>query len=225
MKVTLAGKVISAGYGVVSNVHPNGHNGIDFAVPLNSPLYAPADGVARVVDYGEKGFGKAVFVKMNDGNEYVLGHLSELKVKTGEIVHKGDLLGLSGSTGRSTGPHVHFGIYDQHGVFFNPDSSSLLTSYKMSLFQTKGIATGVMDGSIGNGIRNFFGDTLGAWFTQKMDALLNVLNGNSTEIIVMAVIVCAFMGMLAPMFGSSSGKWFGGAFLALVVGVIWRLLI
>jgi murein DD-endopeptidase MepM/ murein hydrolase activator NlpD len=225
MKVTLAGKVISAGYGVVSGVHPNGHNGIDFAVPLNSPLYAPADGIARMVDYGDNGFGKAVFVKMNDGNEYVLGHLSELKVKTGEIIHKGDLLGLSGSTGRSTGPHVHFGIYDQHGVFFNPDTSSLLANYKLSLFQTKSVVTGLADGSIGNGISNFFGDTLGAWFTQKMDTLLSALNGNSTEIITMVVIVFAFMAMLAPVFGSSSGKWFGATFLALVIGTIWRWLI
>jgi murein DD-endopeptidase MepM/ murein hydrolase activator NlpD len=112
---------VSAGYGVISNVHPTGHTGIDYAVPLFTKLYAPYAGiVSSVRDYGDSSLGKSVFVTKADGTQYVLGHCSFIKVKVGQIINHGDLLALSGSTGRSTGPHVHYGEFLANGMPVDP---------------------------------------------------------------------------------------------------------
>ena len=116
MKVT-----ISAGYGVVSKIHPTGHTGIDYAVPLGTPLHAPYDGIVTAVrDYGSSSLGKSVFVQKADGTLYTLGHLSDIKVKIGQKVAHGDLLAFSGSTGRSTGPHLHYGEFTSTGQPIDP---------------------------------------------------------------------------------------------------------
>lgn len=112
---------ISAGYGVISTVHPTGHTGIDFAVPMKTAIYAPCDGiVSSIRDYGNSSLGKAVFIQKADGTQYVLGHLSKIKVKVGQVIHYGDLLCYSGNSGRSTGPHVHYGEFLANGVPIDP---------------------------------------------------------------------------------------------------------
>ena len=59
---------------------------------------------------------------MADGKQYVVGHLSSVKVHIGDVVHKGDLLALSGNTGNSTAPHLHFGVFNTMGKFIDPCS-------------------------------------------------------------------------------------------------------
>lgn len=113
---------ITAPYGDVNSVHLEPHKGIDLYCPIGTELHAPLDGIVnRVVDYGNSSLGKAIFVKLNDGRQFVFGHLSEFKVHAGQVIHKGDLLGISGSTGRSTGGHLHFGAFDKYGHFINPE--------------------------------------------------------------------------------------------------------
>jgi murein DD-endopeptidase MepM/ murein hydrolase activator NlpD len=112
---------ITSGFGSLDEVHTSPHTGIDFAVPEGTELEAPLDGVVSMVkDYGDASLGKAVFVKMEDGQQYVLGHLSEIKVEIGDRLQAGDLIGLSGNTGLSTGPHLHFGVYDTNGLPTDP---------------------------------------------------------------------------------------------------------
>lgn len=86
------------------------HYGIDYAALAGTPVYATGDGVvesAGVVG----GFGKTV--KIDHGNKYesLYGHLSKISIKNGDAVKRGDILGLVGSTGNSTGNHLHYEIY------------------------------------------------------------------------------------------------------------------
>ncbi len=83
------------------------HNGIDIAVPLGTPVHAVADGT--VVFAGSRsGYGLTVLVEHTNGMVTLCGHNSRLVVEAGQHVSKGATIALAGSTGRSTGPHVHF---------------------------------------------------------------------------------------------------------------------
>lgn len=101
-------------YGFRSNPFGTGetefHAGLDVAAPTGTPVVAAADGI--VVFSGVKGgYGNVVIIE-HAGNEVVTryGHLSQLNVKAGDVVAGGTLIGLVGSTGRSTGPHLHYEI-------------------------------------------------------------------------------------------------------------------
>lgn len=131
---------ITAPYGSVDSVHLTPHKGIDLYCPINSPIYAPLEGiVSKVHDYGNTGLGKAVFVKLNDGRQYIMGHFNEIKVHVGDRVDKGDLLGLSGSTGHSTGGHLHFGALDKAGHFINPEALFESVSSNFTLWIHKAV--------------------------------------------------------------------------------------
>jgi len=85
------------------------HNGIDLKTAKGTEIYAAADGISKSADYNKLS-GNRVVLTHNLGFETRYAHLSELKVKPGEVVQKGDLIGLSGNTGRSDGPHLHYEI-------------------------------------------------------------------------------------------------------------------
>ncbi len=85
------------------------HMGADYAIPAGTPVLAVADG--KVVLADDFFFsGKSVFIDHGDGLMSESFHLSEIKVEAGQDVTKGDTIGLSGSTGRSSGPHLYFGL-------------------------------------------------------------------------------------------------------------------
>jgi murein DD-endopeptidase MepM/ murein hydrolase activator NlpD len=83
---------------------------VDFAGKQGSEIVSVAAGV---VTQAEERYGYGELVEINHGNGYKTryGHNSELKVKLGDVVKKGQTIALMGSTGRSTGPHVHFEVY------------------------------------------------------------------------------------------------------------------
>ncbi len=94
------------------------HRGIDFAAKTGTPIYSVAVGVISFV--GRKGgYGNAVEVDHGNGLVSRYGHLSEFKIEIGALVKKGDLIALAGSTGRSTGPHLHLEIL-QNGTQIDP---------------------------------------------------------------------------------------------------------
>lgn len=84
------------------------HRGVDFGMPVGTPIIAPADGVVEHVAYQSGGAGR--YIKLRHGGQYatVYMHLSKSLVKVGQNVKKGDRIALSGNTGRSTGPHLHY---------------------------------------------------------------------------------------------------------------------
>ncbi|WP_114313502.1 M23 family metallopeptidase [Thermus caldifontis] len=94
------------------------HDGLDFAAPYGAPVYATGSGV--VAETGWMGaYGLAVLLDHAEGYQSLYGHLSRLAVRPGERVEKGQVLGYVGSTGRSTGPHLHYGIY-RYGAPLDP---------------------------------------------------------------------------------------------------------
>lgn len=87
------------------------HNGEDIAVPIGTPIYAPIDGIVAIGNQGNNGYGKFVRITedlMGEKREVTLAHLSKILVKTHEIVKAKQLIGYSGNTGFSTGPHLHW---------------------------------------------------------------------------------------------------------------------
>jgi len=113
---------VTTQFNSVDSLHKNGHTGIDMAMESGTKLLSPADGVVeRIVDYGSQNIGKGVIVKTENGDHLIFGHLSDnTQVHVGQTVHSGDLIGLSGNTGRSTGPHLHFGVKDTQNNFTDP---------------------------------------------------------------------------------------------------------
>lgn len=86
------------------------HAGLDFGVPVGTPVLAAADGVVAYAGWIEGGYGNLVEIKHADGAITRYGHNSSVSVKVGEKVKQGQVIASSGSTGFSTGPHVHFEI-------------------------------------------------------------------------------------------------------------------
>ena len=83
------------------------HTGCDVPYPTGTPVYCAFDGRVRLAER-HKGYGLAIVVRHENGLETLYGHLSRMDVVPGQWVHAGDLLGVGGSTGRSSGPHLHF---------------------------------------------------------------------------------------------------------------------
>ncbi len=88
---------------------PAMHTGVDFRVPIGYPARATADGTVTVAGYNG-GYGNMVEVDHGNGVTTRYGHLSQILVKVGQVVSKGTVLGRTGSTGRSTGPHLHYEV-------------------------------------------------------------------------------------------------------------------
>ncbi len=85
------------------------HSGIDIASRFRTPIVASADGEVKTVSFWMNGYGKYIIIK-HHGFSSLYAHLNEFKVKRGDLVKKGDLIGYSGNSGLTTGPHLHYEI-------------------------------------------------------------------------------------------------------------------
>lgn len=95
------------------------HAGIDFTAPRGVEVYATADGVVESVTSEIWGYGQHIIINHGNGFKTLYGHLSKFKVKRGQKVTRGQLIGLIGSTGKSTGPHLHYEVH-KNGEKLNP---------------------------------------------------------------------------------------------------------
>jgi murein DD-endopeptidase MepM/ murein hydrolase activator NlpD len=87
------------------------HNGIDFRAAVGTPIYATADGAVEYSGFHKKsGYGNLIIINHNFGFKSYYGHLNKNKVRSGRLVKKGQLIGYSGNTGISTGPHLHYEV-------------------------------------------------------------------------------------------------------------------
>jgi murein DD-endopeptidase MepM/ murein hydrolase activator NlpD len=97
---------------------PEHHSGLDISAQKGQSVYATADGVVQSATYTGD-YGNLIVIKHEFGLSTRYGHLSAYKVKVGDAVKRGDVIGLVGSTGRSTGPHLHYEIL-VNGQLMNP---------------------------------------------------------------------------------------------------------
>ncbi|MBE9109011.1 M23 family metallopeptidase [Nodosilinea sp. LEGE 07298] len=104
------------------------HEGIDFSGPVGKPILATAEGVVVRADYNG-GYGNHVKIDHGYNYETLYAHMSEIEVKIGDRIQRGDVVGYLGSTGRSSGPHLHYSIY-RNGQAVNP-------RYYLKLEETK----------------------------------------------------------------------------------------
>lgn len=99
---------------------PRMHNGQDFEVPYGTEVYATGDGTIVEAGRNDGGFGIYVVIDHDYGLSSIYGHLSQVRVVKGQNVKRGDLIGISGNTGASTGPHLHYQV-EQQGHAINPN--------------------------------------------------------------------------------------------------------
>ena len=88
--------------------YPHFHTGIDLVEPFGSPVYAADDGIVALVGKSSSGYGNYVVIAHSGGLDTLYGHLSTALVKVGQSITQGQPVGLEGSTGNSTGAHLHF---------------------------------------------------------------------------------------------------------------------
>ncbi|GAF27404.1 membrane proteins related to metalloendopeptidases [Moorella thermoacetica Y72] len=94
------------------------HTGVDIAAPMGTPVHAAADGVVAVAGWMGN-FGNAVYIQHAGDMVTIYAHLSQIAVQRGQQVKAGEVIAYSGSTGKSTGPHLHFEVR-LHGQPVNP---------------------------------------------------------------------------------------------------------
>lgn len=118
-----------------TRVHPitgqrKTHYGIDYGNPTGTPIYAVAEGVVTVSGYDEFS-GNKVAIRHRDNSESWYMHMSVRGVSVGAKVAPRQVIGRVGSTGRSTGPHLHFGFKNEKGVWINPSSKTMIATPKL----------------------------------------------------------------------------------------------
>ncbi len=86
------------------------HQGIDLAAPIGTPIYATADGLITEAGWNSGGYGNLIKVEHGKGIETRYAHLSSIAVRAGQRIRRGDVIGRMGSTGRSTGSHLHYEV-------------------------------------------------------------------------------------------------------------------
>jgi len=125
-------RTIVSGFGHRCNPFHGGthfHHGIDIAAPTGTPVRAAADGVITGSGYIECGYGVQVLIKHNNNYATNYAHLSRALVRPGQKVLRGDIIGYSGNTGYSTGPHLHYEII-RNGKKINPIEYCLVRSHR-----------------------------------------------------------------------------------------------
>jgi murein DD-endopeptidase MepM/ murein hydrolase activator NlpD len=95
------------------------HNGIDIAAPTGTPIKAPIDGKVHSRFTSDRGGNSLILMHAQTGHTTGYAHLSAFNVKVGDEVKKGDVIGLVGNTGVSTGPHLHFTV-KHNGNYIDP---------------------------------------------------------------------------------------------------------
>ena len=107
--------------GTISQRFWTGHSGIDIAAKSGAPIVAADDGYVAVLQSSRTGYGNMIVLDHGNGYQTRYAHLSAFYVEAGQSISRGETIGACGSTGRSTGPHLHFEVI-VNGVRRNPVS-------------------------------------------------------------------------------------------------------
>ena len=135
------------------------HKGLDIKVYIGDTIRAAFSGKVRIVRYEGGGYGKYIVIRHNNGLETIYGHLSKQLVRENQEVRAGDVIGLGGNTGRSTGSHLHFetrlcGVALNPALMFDFRNQDVVDDYYMfrkDRYESEGQAANRLRGKIGNG--------------------------------------------------------------------------
>lgn len=111
--------IISSRFGEISKIRTSSHKGLDLACSNGTEIKAMANGIVVFSGYDTMGLGNAIKIDHGNGVQTVYGHCSKLYVENGQTITAGDVIGAVGSTGNSTGPHLHLEIRI-NGIAVNP---------------------------------------------------------------------------------------------------------
>ena len=132
MKTPIDGARLSSGFGM--RKHPirgymKKHKGVDFAAPKGTPIYAAGDGVIEMKQR-YKGYGKYILIRHANNFKTAYGHMSKFNKTPGGRVKQGKIIGYVGSTGNSTGPHLHYEVL-KNNIRINPQKLKLPSGRKL----------------------------------------------------------------------------------------------
>jgi putative exported peptidase len=135
------------------------HKGLDIKVYIGDTIRAAFSGKVRIVRYEPGGYGKYIVIRHPNGLETIYGHLSEQLVTENEVVRAGEIIGLGGNTGRSTGSHLHFetrlcGVALNPALMFdfrNQDVTGDFFVYNSSTYDEQSAEATRLRGKVGNG--------------------------------------------------------------------------
>ena len=132
MKTPIDGARLSSGFGM--RKHPirgymKKHKGVDFAAPKGTPIYAAGDGVIEMKQR-YKGYGKYILIRHANNFKTAYGHMSKFNKTPGGRVKQGKIIGYVGSTGNSTGPHLHYEVL-KNNIRINPQKLKLTSGRKL----------------------------------------------------------------------------------------------
>ncbi len=107
-------------HGALTQEYQAGHQGLDFGIEVGTNVKSTMSGVVKYAGWNDEGYGNLVIID-NGGYQTYYGHLSSIPVQVGDVINAGDVIGASGNTGNSTGPHLHYEIRSD-GKPINPTS-------------------------------------------------------------------------------------------------------
>lgn len=114
--------VVTSSYGWRGN---RMHHGVDYATAIDTPVSVIKEGKVTYAGWNDGGYGNLVIIKHPNGLESVYGHLNKVNVKVGQQIEPGTVIGLNGSTGKSSGPHVHFELRRDNEKLKIPDDAGV----------------------------------------------------------------------------------------------------
>ena len=135
------------------------HKGLDIKVYIGDTIRSAFSGKVRIVRYEGGGYGKYIVIRHNNGLETIYGHLSKQLVEENQTVRAGEVIGLGGNTGRSTGSHLHFetrlcGVALNPALFFdfrNQDVTGDFYSFNRDTYESESADANAARGKVGNG--------------------------------------------------------------------------
>ncbi len=119
------------------------HYGTDLGLEIGEPILSVFDGIVRIVQYDARGYGRYVVIRHYNGLETLYAHMTATNVTVGQLVKAGEVIGKGGSTGRSTGPHLHFEVrYEGNAInaeyiFDFPNNALLSRNFQLTPFHFK----------------------------------------------------------------------------------------
>lgn len=151
-------RVVTSNFGYRSQFGRN-HKGLDIKVYIGDSIRAAFTGKVRIVRYERGGYGKYIVIRHNNGLETIYGHLSEQLVEENQEVKAGEVIGLGGNTGRSTGSHLHFetrlcGVALNPALLFdfrNQDVVGDFYDFNRDTYESEGMEANNTRGKVGNG--------------------------------------------------------------------------